>query len=277
MVAHPVSVGLDQSWPLAAPGVGQGLPGRGIDGQDVVPVHLNAGESVGDGLLGDGRRGRLPRPRHGDGELVVQAEEDGGRFENTGEVQPFVEVPFRCRPVAERRHDGDREFPVFRGHPRPHGLGDLRADWDGDGIDVQTVRRPQAGLVPHPEMVVIGQGIAQSDIHAEVAEVGEEPVVPAHGRSQPDLAGFVAAAGWIGAEAALPLELEGLGVGGPGPDHAFVDRPELGVGKTRIEAGRGFARFVEDPEPFPLERIEGFDHRSPSPMRGRLSGPSAFS
>ena len=188
-----------------------------------------------------------------------------------------MEVPLRSRPVAERRHDGDGEFPVFRGHPRSHGLRDLRGDGDGDGKEVQSFGSFRAGFVPHPEMIVIGQGITQRDVHPQVAEVREEPVVSGHGRGQPDLACLVASARRIGAEAALPLELEGFGVGGPGPDHALVDRPEFGVRKARVQAGHDAARFVEDPEPFPLERIEGFDHRSPSPMRGRLSGPSVLS
>ena len=136
-----------------------------------------------------------------------------------------------------------------------------------------------AGLVAHPEMIIVGQRIAQRDVGAEVPEVGEEPVVPGHRRGQPDLGGLVPEAWRIGAEAALALELEGLGVGRPRPDHPLVERPELGVGQAGIEVGRGPALVVENAEPLALERVEALDHANlpdcdavPLPAEARTAG-----
>ena len=46
MGAHAVGDGLDEGRSLAGVGAGQGQPGGGEDGQDVVAVHLDAGDAV---------------------------------------------------------------------------------------------------------------------------------------------------------------------------------------------------------------------------------------
>src|SRR6266508_1653025 len=98
--ADAVGDRLDQRGDAVVAGPGGGLLRGRVHRQHVVPVHLNPREPVGHGLAPD-RRDRLGGQRHGDGPLVVLAEEDRGRPEHGGEVAPLVEVALGRRAVAE--------------------------------------------------------------------------------------------------------------------------------------------------------------------------------
>ena len=54
MIAEPVGDRLDEAWPLAVTGRGNGVFGRSAHRHDVAAVHLLTGEPGGDGLLRQG-------------------------------------------------------------------------------------------------------------------------------------------------------------------------------------------------------------------------------
>src|SRR5258705_3248435 len=68
--AQPDRHALDQRWALAGARPIDGLARRGVDGEDVVTVHLDAGQAVGERLLGDRARVRLLLQRHPDRPLL---------------------------------------------------------------------------------------------------------------------------------------------------------------------------------------------------------------
>ena len=145
VAAHAVGDGLDQRRPLAAHAALDGLLRGRDDREQVVAVHAHAVNAVGDRLLGEGSRGRLPLHGHADRPAVVAAQEDDGQLEDAREVQPAVEIGRARRAVAEVDERRD-VFLLDLGAPgEADGLRDLRADGRAD-------RRPADG----PAGVVAG-------------------------------------------------------------------------------------------------------------------------
>jgi len=263
VVRHPIGVRFDEGRPPAAPGPVGGFLHRRITRQDIVPVHLDARKTIGPGLLRERRRGGLAPPGHGDGPLVVDADEDVRRLEDAGEVQAFVKIAFRSRAVAQGREDDEVPLAQADGQPGPRGMNDLGAYRDGDRERVDAVGNPHPVLVPHPVKEVEVEREAAADEDSQVAEVGEEPVVRGHGRRGAGLDALVAPARGIRAQAALALEGERLEVGGPGEDHVRVDPAQLAVREAGVQVRADAASFVQDLQPLALLRIEPFDHGFP--------------
>src|SRR5947199_781303 len=86
VVAEPIGDGLDQARTLARARRRDGVGGGGPDRDHVVAVHLLAGETGRDRLLGE-RRGRgLQLQRHADRPLIVVSNKDQRQLPNAGEI-----------------------------------------------------------------------------------------------------------------------------------------------------------------------------------------------
>src|SRR3972149_6350107 len=101
MVVEPVGEALYERGALSGPGPVNGLLRSPVDGEEVVPVYLYALYPVSVGALGYGLGGRLFASRDRYGPLVVLAEEDHGRSEDSGDVYGLVKTPPRRAPVPE--------------------------------------------------------------------------------------------------------------------------------------------------------------------------------
>src|SRR3989442_1211516 len=99
--AQAIRHALDQGRTVAGARPLDRLARRGVDREDVVAVHLDAGQPVRQRLLRDRARVRLLLERDGDRPLVVLAHEDDGDAPHAGEVQRLVEVALGGRPVAD--------------------------------------------------------------------------------------------------------------------------------------------------------------------------------
>ena len=92
---------------MAGRGAGQGQPRGGEDGEDIVPVDLNAGNAVALAPLGDGGV-RLHTDRLRNGPLVVLAEEDDRHDIAGGEAEGLCDVPLARGAVTEVGQGGRR-------------------------------------------------------------------------------------------------------------------------------------------------------------------------
>jgi hypothetical protein len=219
---EPVGHALDHGRAFPAAGAGRGLPGGGEHGEDVVAVHLDAGNAIGQGLLGQGARTGLILPRHRDRPLVVLAQEEGRGGEDAGEVQGLVEIAFGGGPVAEECDRHLVRLAIAGGVGEVHGVRDLGRHRDGDGQVVGV-------LGDGPALVVAGgveqdrrQGHAPPDGRGGLPVRGHEPVVLAQGRHGADLARLLAGYGREGADPPLALEPEHPLVEPAGEEHGPV-------------------------------------------------------
>src|SRR5213079_1853440 len=103
--AEAIRHALDQRRPLARVRTLDRLARGDIHREHVVAVHLDPGQAVGQRLLGDRLRVGLFLERHGDGPLVVLADEHDRDVPDPREVQRLVEVALAGGAVAEVRHD----------------------------------------------------------------------------------------------------------------------------------------------------------------------------
>src|SRR5579875_253448 len=104
MVAEPVSHGLNERRPFAAASGGDGFPGCGMHGDDVVTVHLLAIKPRGDRLLGQRLGCRLQPEGHGNGPLVVVDDEHKRQFPYAREIHCLPKIAFGGRSIATKTH-----------------------------------------------------------------------------------------------------------------------------------------------------------------------------
>src|SRR5262249_45386488 len=124
--------------------VADALGGRthdGIDGQRVGAVDAHAGEAVAGRAVGDAA-GDLLAQRYGDGPMVVLAEKEHGRAEDTGEVHGLVAVTGGSGAVAEAHQHSDALAVEGAAHGEAYGVRNLRADRDDPWSEVVLERVP---------------------------------------------------------------------------------------------------------------------------------------
>ena len=135
MVGNTVGKALDEGRTAAAASPLQGLSSRCVDGEDIIAVHLYPLEAVRESLLGQGGGGRLPTAGHGDGPLVVLADEHHRQAKNAGHVESFVEITLGGRAVTEIGDHGNRVAAIPGRHGRTHGMGDVGSHRNGNRQD----------------------------------------------------------------------------------------------------------------------------------------------
>src|ERR1044071_4235983 len=111
--AQAIGDAFDQRRPISRPSPVHRLAARRVHGEHVVAVHLDARKAVGGGLLGDGAGIRLLLERHGDGPLIVLADEDHRPMPDTCEVSRLVKIALRRRAIAEVDHHHRVLAPVL--------------------------------------------------------------------------------------------------------------------------------------------------------------------
>jgi hypothetical protein len=178
MGAQAVGEAFDQRGPLARAGPVSRELYRGIDGEYVVAVNADSGETVREGLFREGFARALFRPGEGNRPMVVLGVDDHSRLPHPGEVAGFVELALRAGSLA---HEGDRD-PVISlvplGPRQSDRVEHLASDRDGDGHHVVGVHRHVVGpLVSVPVEEVLLQADPPGEHSAQLPESRDEPVV----------------------------------------------------------------------------------------------------
>ena len=121
---------------------------RVVHGQRVGAVHRDAGNAVGDGLVGELRRVRLHGNGGGVGELVVLDDEDVRQRQRAGHRQRLVEVRPRGRAVTAEGEANLVLPTVFRGEGHPGRDREVGRDVAGQVVVTQVQPAVVQGAVP---------------------------------------------------------------------------------------------------------------------------------
>ena len=260
MNAEAIGDALDQRGPLAGARALDGLAAGGVDREDVVAVHLDARQAVGERLLRDGLGVRLLLERHRDRPLVVLAHEDDRHVPDAREVERLVEVALGRRAVAEVRHHDDVVVAILRGVGEADGVRQLGRDGNRDGevaliggglTTFQVAGEEQQQLLDRP---------AAPDHRGRFTERGHHPVRgPQHGDAA-ELGRLLTLDGRECAGAPLPLQAHHALVEPARQQHRAVQALELGARQAGIESAVEVAFGVEDRQIF--DREPGFQRGS---------------
>src|SRR5262245_20018621 len=256
--AEPIRHALDQRGPVAGARPIDGLARGRVDGEDVVAVHLDAGQPVGERLLGDRARVGLLLQRHRDRPLVVLADEHHRHVPDPGEVHGLVKVALGGRAVAEVGHDDGVVAAVLSGIGQAHRVRQLRRHRDRDRQVVLVVRGPSALDVAGEEEQELFDRPAAPDHRGRLAERRHHPVGLPEGEYAPDLRGFLTFDGRESPDASLALQAHHTLVEAPAQHHRAVERLQLVGRQLRLEGSVEVAFAVEDRQVLNLEsRLEG--------------------
>ena len=207
--AHPVGDQLEQGGTVAGGGP---LPchTRGFDHREhVVAVDAHPGYPRRAGLGGERDRRGLALGGRGDGPTVVDARDDQRRADNTREVDPLVEVAFRCGAVADEGAHHSR-ITLQREPPcQPDRVRDLGAERDLRGHAAHAVGDATAvGMTAPVGDDLLEELVAQRAHADQVAVVGNEPVAREVERPHDaDDRSFLPGEGGHGGETPLTLEV----------------------------------------------------------------------
>src|SRR5215831_13847534 len=190
--AQAIGHALDQSRTVAGARPVDRLTRGRVDSEHIVTVHLEAGQPVRQGLLGDRARVRLLLERHRDRPLVVLAHEDDRHVPDAGEVQRLVEVALGGCAVAEVRHHDHVVAPILRGVGEPDRVGQLRRHRDRDRQVVLVGPGLAALEVAREEEQELLDRPAPPDHRPRLAERRHHPVRRPQGEDAPQLGSFLA-------------------------------------------------------------------------------------
>lgn len=138
MTPHTHRLTLDEGRPSATAGSRRGIPGRLVDGQDIVAVDDLRGETVRLGPISNMRDRHLSGEGNRVGILIIVADEDDGKSQDGGQVESLVEIASARCPVATVR-DGDAWLASnLKGQRRACGHGDPIGHRTDEADDVAT-------------------------------------------------------------------------------------------------------------------------------------------
>ena len=149
---------LDQRRAQARPGPLHGFLDGCVDGQDVVAIDSDAGQTVPESAIHQCLGRRRLFDGEGDRVVVVLNDVDDGESPDCPQVDRLVEVPPVARPVAEGDHAHGIALPVFLREGRAGGLGDdgaqiagdVRQDPQFDGSrEIEVAPSGESGALPH--------------------------------------------------------------------------------------------------------------------------------
>jgi hypothetical protein len=253
MHAEAIGDALDQRGTLAGARTVDGLAARGVDREDVVAIHLNARQTVGEGLLRDRLGVRLLLERYRDRPLVVLAHEHDGHVPDAREVERLVEVALGRGAVAEIGHDDDVVIAILRGVGEADGVGQLGRDGNRD----RQVALIRSGLttfqVAGEEQQQLFDRPATPDHRGRLAERGHHPVRGTEHGDAPELRRLLAFDGRERADAPLPLQADHALVEPAREQHRAIQALELGGRQAGIESAVEGAFGVEDRQIFDRE------------------------
>jgi hypothetical protein len=106
-------------------------------------------------------------------------------------------------------------------------MGDLGADRDADGKDIQAVGNNEAAFITGPVLEKKMEGITEGDEYPHFAEGGEDPLLPGKGKGAPDLGCLLAENRGVRADPSFALEGKGSLVKGAGEDEEFVEAADI--------------------------------------------------
>src|SRR6185312_2786237 len=216
-------------------------------GYDIVSVDLHAGDARRDGLLGESPGGRLALDRNRDSPTIIDDNKDCGQGPCTGDVDTFIERPFRSAPVPDVS-DGTAllAFDLHR-HRDAGAVKHLRCNRDTPGEILSRGGEIAAALVATPIKQDARHLYAAPDLRAELAVDGSKHVVRLHRRRYADVGGLMSEAGGVCTELPGALQIDGLGVEAPDEDHEAVHLQQLaGVRGERRRAGSEVALRIEE-------------------------------
>src|SRR5437899_1419826 len=242
---------------LARPAAIARLARDRVDREDVVAVHLDPRQAVGERLLGDRLRVALLLERHRDRPLVVLADEHDRHVPDPREVQGLVEVALAGGTVAEVCHD-DRVVAAVLGRVgQAYRVGELRRDGDRDGQVVLVGRRLAAFDVSGEEEQDLLDRPAAPDHRRRLAERRDHPVGPPQREHAPQLGGLLALDRRERPAAALALQADHELLEATPEHHRAVEGLQVTGGELRVERGVQVALAVENRQVFDLEpRLE---------------------
>src|SRR5215813_8707802 len=273
---HGQSIGdaLDEGGPVTRARPVHRLAARRVDGKHVVAVDLDARETVGGGLLGDGARVGLLLDRHGDRPLVVLAEEHHGTVPHPGEVGRLVEVALGSGAVAEVRHDHRVLAAVLDPVGDAHGVRELGRHGNGHGQVTLLRRRLPTLETPRVEGEELLDGPTPPEHGRRLPEGRYQPIPRLQRAHAADLRGLLPLDGGEGADPALALEPQHALVEAPSQQHAAVEAQELFGRELRLEGGVEISLAVEDRQALDgkLRLDEGSGHGRPDSLLSYLIG-----
>src|SRR5216684_2582872 len=166
----------DQCRALTFAGAARRLTHRGVHGEQVVAVALDAGEPVRHGFLSQRLGCGLLRDAGRDRPAVVLAEEDDRRFHDPGQVRGFVEVTLRRPAVAEDRKHDARVVLELESPREADRLRKLAGDRGLKGKHLEVARHLEGDRMP--DMPEEGQAkwVAVPQLAGQLSVLGHEPV-----------------------------------------------------------------------------------------------------
>src|SRR5712691_2660840 len=199
------------------------LAHRGVYGEEVVAIALDAGEAVGDGFLRERLRGRLLRDGRGDRPPVVLAEKDDGSPHDSCEVGGLVEIALRRATVAEDRQHDARIALQLEAPCEAHGLRKLSRDRRLERQHLQVAGHLERDRMADVPQKCHAQWISMPELTGELAILGHEPIgagVDRHGRA--DRSRLLPDAWSQRDHASLSLEANRALIEPPAPEHHAI-------------------------------------------------------
>src|SRR5262249_40485325 len=143
--------------------------------------------------------------------------------------------------------DGDPAFALeFHGQRRAGGVERLTADRHTDREIPARPGEIAAPLVAAPVKQDLDEAYAAPELSRLVAIGGEEHILRLHRAGDADADRLLAETGWIGAQAARPLQGDCLGIEGAGEHHAAIERTQrIRIARERRQGTGGTTLGVE--------------------------------
>mmetsp|Transcript_8862 Transcript_8862/g.18410 ORF Transcript_8862/g.18410 Transcript_8862/m.18410 type:complete len:246 (+) Transcript_8862:507-1244(+) len=222
------------------------LSHRGVDGEEIVPVHPYSGHAVAWSAGDDAVSGVLIVGGGGDGVAVVAAEEDHGGLDRGGEVACGVEVDGGCGSFSEVGDGygcffgvvgggGGSHVVQFQFVRRPDRLSQLGPQRTADGVIVQSPASVMNGHLPSPSQIqIVGEALIAELLEGETPPhedsgftiLSEDVVLGAQGGCRANVDGFFTVAGHVEGDASLSLGIVEDGVHFAKADHLAVGSEE---------------------------------------------------
>jgi len=201
---------------------------------DVVAVHLQAVQAAGDAFLGQRRRAGLRRARHRDRPAVVDDALHEGQGVRACGIDRGVGVGLGAAAVAAGGHRDARLLAQLERERGPGRVQALGGDRHAPGKVVLRHGEVVAALVAAPVQQHFARTHAAHELRAILAVARCEHVFGAHRRAYPDMGGFVAETGRVGAELAGALQGDGFAVEAAHHQHLLEQRQQgCGIGEGR--------------------------------------------
>jgi hypothetical protein len=247
VVAQPIGNGFDQAWTKTLPCSRQRPFDDAPDGDDVIAVNLLTGNTGSDRLSRQRRRRRLLVPRDRNCPAIIVDHKDGWNFPDTGHVQRFGHITFRCGAITEHAHSGALLAAQTKGQSHANSVWRMRTHWHANRKVLTRPAEIIATLVAPPIKEQLLQRHAAPQLSPMLAKTGDEHIVRQHGSRGANRNCLLSKGRCVCTEASRALQGDRLGIEGAGEDKRAVKPQQfVGVGSKRRHTANNIALGVEN-------------------------------